>query len=179
MYALSITTKFSVTIFLILSCLLSVTAESQTELGDPPGKFFNLESNKVHLHCIGKGSPIIIFDSGVGGSHLDWIKVQSRAGKLTQACSYARSGSGWSAMGIKPRTSKRIVDELTKILKIAKKEPPYILVGHSFGGLNMQFFARTKPEEVMGLILVDSIHAEQYKRFEEAGIEIPTMNSNL
>ena len=80
-------------------------------------------------------------------------------------------------MGIKPRTSKRIVDELTKILKIAKKEPPYILVGHSFGGLNMQFFARTKPEEVMGLILVDSIHAEQYKRFEEAGIEIPTMNT--
>ena len=177
MYALSITTKFSLTIFLILSCLLSVTAESQTELGDPPGKFFNLESNKVHLHCIGKGSPIIIFDSGVGGSHLDWIKVQSRAGKLTQACSYDRSGYGWSEMGIKPRTSKRIVDELTKILKIAKKEPPYILVGHSFGGLNMQFFARTKPEEVMGLILVDSIHAEQYKRFEEAGIEIPTMNT--
>ena len=80
-------------------------------------------------------------------------------------------------MVIKPRTSKRIVDELTKILKIAKKEPPYILVGHSFGGLNMQFFARTKPKEVMGLILVDSIHAEQYKRFEEAGIEIPTMNT--
>ena len=120
---------------------------------------------------------VIVFDSGVGGSHMDWVNVQSRAGEFTQACSYDRSGYGWSEMGIKPRTSKRIVSELTKILKIAKKEPPYILVGHSFGGLNMQLFARTNPKDVIGLVLIDSIHTEQYKRFEDAGIEIPTVNT--
>ncbi len=162
---------------LILLFSLSTRAETDDGLGQPPGAFFSLETNKIHLHCVGEGSPIIVFDSGVGGSHMDWINVQSSAGELTQACSYDRSGYGWSEMGIKPRTSKRIVNELTQLLKKAKKEPPYILVGHSFGGLNMQLFARTNPDNVIGLILIDSIHAEQYKRFEDAGIEIPTVNT--
>jgi len=165
------------TFLITLVFLLTTRAEIDIGLGHPPGAFFSLETNKIHLHCIGEGSPIIVFDSGVGGSHLDWVNVQSRAGEFTQACSYDRSGYGWSEMGIKPRTSKRIVSELTKILKIAKKEPPYILVGHSFGGLNMQLFARTNPKDVVGLVLIDSIHTEQYKRFENAGIEIPTMNT--
>ena len=164
-------------IFLILTLSLPCRAETSVELDNPPGTFVSLETNKVHLHCIGEGSPIVVFDSGVGGSHLDWVNVQSSAGEFTQACSYDRSGYGWSEMGIKPRTSKRIVNELTEILKKAKKSPPYILVGHSFGGLNMQLFARTNPKDVMGLILIDSIHAEQYKRFEDAGIEIPTVNT--
>ena len=162
---------------LILLFSLSTKAETDDGLGQPPGAFFSLETNKIHLHCVGEGSPIIVFDSGVGGSHMDWINVQSSAGELTQACSYDRSGYGWSEMGIKPRTSKRIVNELTQLLKKAKKEPPYILVGHSFGGLNMQLFARANPDNVIGLILIDSIHVEQYKRFEDAGIEIPTVNT--
>ena len=162
---------------LILLFSLSTRAETDDGLGQPPGAFFSLETNKIHLHCVGEGSPIIVFDSGVGGSHMDWINVQSSAGELTQACSYDRSGYGWSEMGIKPRTSKRIVNELTQLLKKAKKEPPYILVGHSFGGLNMQLFARANPDNVIGLILIDSIHVEQYKRFEDAGIEIPTVNT--
>ena len=162
---------------LILVFSIATRAETDVEIGHPPGAFISLETNKIHLHCVGKGSPIIVFDSGVGGSHMDWVNVQSRAGEFTQACSYDRSGYGWSEMGIKPRTSKRIVSELTKILKIAKKEPPYILVGHSFGGLNMQLFARTNPKDVIGLVLIDSIHTEQYKRFEDAGIEIPTVNT--
>ena len=162
---------------LILVFSITTRAETDVEIGHPPGAFISLETNKIHLHCVGKGSPIIVFDSGVGGSHMDWVNVQSRAGEFTQACSYDRSGYGWSEMGIKPRTSKRIVSELTKILKIAKKEPPYILVGHSFGGLNMQLFARTNHKDVIGLVLIDSIHTEQYKRFEDAGIEIPTVNT--
>ena len=164
-------------ILLLLTLPLLPKAESNVQLGSPPGKYISLETNKLHLHCIGAGSPIVVFDSGVGGSHMDWINVQSRVGEFTQACSYDRSGYGWSEMGIKPRTSKRIVNELTEILKMAKKEPPYILVGHSFGGLNMQLFARTNPKDVVGLVLIDSIHTEQYKRFEDAGIEIPTMNT--
>jgi len=168
---------YRVLFLLILVFSIATRAETNVEIGHPPGAFVSLETNKIHLHCIGEGSPIIIFDSGVGGSHMDWVNVQSRAGEFTQACSYDRSGYGWSEMGIKPRTSKRIVSELTKILKIAKKEPPYILVGHSFGGLNMQLFARINPKDVIGLVLIDSIHTEQYKRFEDAGIEIPTTNT--
>ena len=164
-------------ILLLLTLPLLPKAETNVQLGSPPGKYISLETNKLHLHCVGAGSPIVVFDSGIGGSHMDWINVQSRVGKFTQACSYDRSGYGWSEMGIKPRTSKRIVNELTEILKMAKKEPPYILVGHSFGGLNMQLFARTNPKDVIGLVLIDSIHTEQYKRFEDAGIEIPMMNT--
>ena len=116
-------------IFLILTLSLPCRAETSVELDNPPGTFVSLETNKVHLHCIGEGSPIVVFDSGVGGSHLDWVNVQSSAGEFTQACSYDRSGYGWSEMGIKPRTSKRIVNELTEILKKAKKSP-FIVVGY-------------------------------------------------
>jgi pimeloyl-ACP methyl ester carboxylesterase len=95
-------------------------------------------------------------DSGLGGGLLDWQTVQPKVSKFARACSYDRSGVGWSESGPRPRTSPRIVEELHALLDNAGVDGPYVLVGHSFGGANAQLYASEYPEEVAGMVLVDS-----------------------
>jgi pimeloyl-ACP methyl ester carboxylesterase len=130
----------------------------------PPGRFVSVGEHRLHLNLAGQGSPLVVLDAGLGGSSLDWSLVQPEVAKLTRVCCYDRAGYGWSDPGPAPRTSRRIVDELHVALKNAGLEPPYILVGHSFGGFNVRFFAGHYPEEVAGLVLVDASHPRQFKR---------------
>jgi pimeloyl-ACP methyl ester carboxylesterase len=87
----------------------------------------------------------------------------------TRVCSYDRAGYGWSDPGPRPRDSLRIVTELRSLLEKAGIEPPYVLVGHSFGGLNMRLFSSTYADEVAGLVLVEASHPESlpYRRNEQ------------
>jgi pimeloyl-ACP methyl ester carboxylesterase len=130
----------------------------------PPGQLIAARDHCLHLNVVGQGSPLVVLDSGLGGSSLDWSLVQPEIAKLTRVCSYDRAGYGWSDPGPAPRTSRRIVDELHLALANAGLAPPYILVGHSFGGFNVRFFAGHYPEEVAGLVLVDSSHPQQFRR---------------
>src|SRR5918999_1609563 len=91
-----------------------------------------------------------------GGGLLDWQTVQPKVATFARVCSYDRSGTGWSESGRGPRTSQRIVKELHALLSDAGEEAPYVLVGHSFGGANVQLYASEYPEEVAGMVLVDS-----------------------
>jgi pimeloyl-ACP methyl ester carboxylesterase len=97
-----------------------------------------------------------VMDSGVGGGLLDWQTVQPKVAKFARVCSYDRSGLGWSESGPKPRTSPQIVKELHALLENADVGGPYVLVGHSFGGANVQLYAAEYPKEVAGMVLVDS-----------------------
>ena len=130
----------------------------------PPGQVVIVGSHHLHLQCMGRGKPAVIFDSGAGGTSLDWRGIQHELTAETRVCAYDRAGFGWSDPGPSPRTSQRIVDELRILLKNAEVAPPFILVGHSFGGLNMQLFAARYPDEVAGLVLVDSVHPQLYSR---------------
>ena len=85
-----------------------------------------------------------------------WQTVQPRVAEFARVCSYDRSGIGWSESGREPRTSQRIVRELHTLLSDAGEEAPYVLVGHSFGGANVQLYAAEYPDEVAGMVLVDS-----------------------
>jgi pimeloyl-ACP methyl ester carboxylesterase len=98
----------------------------------------------------------VVMDSGLGGGLLDWQTVQPKVAPFARVCSYDRSGIGWSESGPTPRTSQRIVRELHSLLSDAGEEGPYVLVGHSFGGANLQLYASEYPEEVAGMVLVDS-----------------------
>jgi pimeloyl-ACP methyl ester carboxylesterase len=120
--------------------------------------------HRLHLNLAGQGRPLVVLDAGLGGSSLDWSLVQPEVAKVTRVCSYDRAGYGWSDPGPAPRSSRRIVDELHVALANAGLEPPYILVGHSFGGFTVRFFAGHYPEEVAGLVLVDASHPRQFKR---------------
>ena len=98
----------------------------------------------------------------MGGFSVDWAFVQPELSKFSTVLSYDRAGYGWSKTNENSMTSAEYVNDLRKLLAKLKLNPPYILVGHSFGGLNMQLFAATFPEEIEGLVLVDSVHEHYY-----------------
>lgn len=134
----------------------------------------SIGSHRLHIDCTGRGTPTVIFESGLGGTSLDWTKVQPAVSEFTRACSYDRAGYGWSEPGPLPRHAFRIAAELDKLLVDASEPPPYVLVGHSFGGLAIRAFAARKLRgAVVGMVLVDAAHEEQFQRMAAAGIPVP------
>jgi pimeloyl-ACP methyl ester carboxylesterase len=107
-------------------------------------------------------------EAGLGDATTIWAKVWPEVAKTTSVCIYDRAGLGWSDLSPKPRTAKIIVEELYTLLSKAEIPGPYILVGHSIGGVYMRLFAHTYPDKVAGMVLVDSSHEEQMLRAPEA-----------
>jgi pimeloyl-ACP methyl ester carboxylesterase len=131
----------------------------------PPGRLVDIGGYRLHLYCIGKGSPAVILEAGGGNPWLSWYKVQPRAAQFTRVCSYDRAGLGWSDPSPKPRTTKVIAEELQTLLHDAGMAGPFVLVGHSLGGMDVRMFASQYPSEVVGMVLVDSSHPDQDDRF--------------
>jgi pimeloyl-ACP methyl ester carboxylesterase len=98
----------------------------------------------------------VILDAGLGEFSAHWVRVQQEVSDTTRVCAYDRAGMGWSEMGPEPRDARLITSELHTLLDKAGIEGPYVLVGHSFGGMYMQTYAAHYPEEVAGVTLVDS-----------------------
>jgi pimeloyl-ACP methyl ester carboxylesterase len=119
----------------------------------------------LNLYCTGKGSPTVVFDSGGGGETVDWATVQPVIAGHTQACSYDRAGLGFSDPAKRTSDSANIVDDLHRLLTAAAIKPPYVLVGASYGGLNVRLYADTYPTDVAGMVLVDST-SEDWKEEE-------------
>jgi pimeloyl-ACP methyl ester carboxylesterase len=135
----------------------------------PPGKMIDVGGFRMHLYCVGQGSPAVILDSGLSDTWLHWYKVQPQVAQFTRVCSYDRAGLGWSDPSPKPRTSRVIAEELHTLLMKAEVRPPFVLVGHSFGGLNVRMYASLYPSDVAGMVLVDACHPEQNQRLADAG----------
>ena len=130
----------------------------------PPGKLVDIGGFRLHLHCTGDGPPSIILDAALGASSVSWSLVQPELAKLSRVCSYDRAGFGWSDAGPIPRTAGRIADELRTLLDRAGIPPPFLPVGHSFGGLVALIFAHRFRSETAGLVLVDPAHAEDWAK---------------
>jgi pimeloyl-ACP methyl ester carboxylesterase len=120
---------------------------------------------RLHLYCTGEGSPTVILEAGGGNPWLSWYQVQPQVAQFTRVCSYDRAGLGWSDPSPKPRTTKVIADELHTLLHNAGITAPFVLVGHSLGGLDARMFASQYPSEAVGMVLVDSSHPDQDDRF--------------
>ena len=157
---------------LLAACLFAPSASPAAAPEDPPGMFVAIGNHHLHVNCMGVGSPAVVFESGLGGTSLEWIKVQSEVARFTRACSYDRAGYGWSEAGPVPRSGRHLVDELGQLLVNASIAPPYVLVGHSVGGVLVRRYARGNPRRVAGLVLVDSSHEEQFTRMEAAGVKM-------
>ena len=154
----------------LLLFLVTQATASQMRAGEPPapGTYIWIGDHRLHLVCRGSGSPTVVFDAGLGGSSLDWTLVQPEVALFTRACAYDRAGYAWSDPGPMPRDVKNIVTDLEQLLGSGSVAAPYVLVGHSLGGLVAQHFARQHPQRIAGLVLVDATHEDQFQRLQEA-----------
>jgi pimeloyl-ACP methyl ester carboxylesterase len=145
-------------------------AEIGPSAAQPPGELFDLGGFRLHLHCFGEGRPVVVLDSGLGGAASDWRKVQPELARTNRTCVYDRAGYGWSDSGPLPRTSGRMAAELRTLLMLAELPPPYLVVGHSFGGYNARMFAGLFPGDTAGVVLVDTPHEALVDALSENGL---------
>ena len=154
----------SITVILLLTGIFyqAVSEDFDHRRHPPQGELVDIGGFCLHLNCIGQGTPTVVMDAGGGAASITWGLVPSKIAKFTRVCTYDRAGFGWSDpnLGIS-RTSQQSVNELHLLLTKAQINPPYILVGHSLGGVNMRLYASQYPEDVVGLVLVDSSHENQ------------------
>jgi pimeloyl-ACP methyl ester carboxylesterase len=137
----------------------------------PIGKLVDVGGYNIHLYTTGSGGPSVVLDAGMGCNALGWSLVQPKVSEFTQVTALDRAGNGWSDESPLERTSENIIMEFRTALKKANIPAPYVLVGHSFGGLNAQLWASLYPDEILGVILVDSSHADQFEK-----MPMPQMN---
>ncbi len=133
------------------------------ELYPAPGKLVDIGGYRLHLTCSGEGQTVVL-EYGQQGSYLDWYLVQPQIAQFARVCAYDRGGYGWSDPSPKPRVPSIMAEELHALLHAAGEAPPYILVGHSFGGLSALMFAQKFPDEVAGVVLVDTSLPEMMAR---------------
>jgi pimeloyl-ACP methyl ester carboxylesterase len=129
----------------------------------PPGRRLDIGGAKLHIREMGAGAPTVVLEAGIAGSCLSWSLVQPEVARFAKVCSYDRAGLGWSDAISGPRTLARLVEELRALLQAAGAGPPYILVGHSFGGLIIRTFAARYPSEVAGLVMVDPLNPAEWR----------------
>jgi len=127
-----------------------------------PGQMLDVGGHRLHLVSSGSGRPTVVLEAALGGSSISWSLVQPAIASLTRVCAYDRAGFGWSDAGPMPRTAGRVADELYTLLDRGGVDPPFVLVGHSFGGLVMRIFAARYRNKTSGLVLVDPAHPEDW-----------------
>ncbi len=151
-------------------CLSAMLVGLEGHCGAQTG-IFAAGSRNLYLQCSGtRRGPVVILDAGLYRDSTDWRLVQPKVAAFTQVCSYDREGLGKSVVdpGAKPETEclDEQIEDLRRLLRSAQVAPPYVLVGHSGGGVRVRRFTRDYPGDVRGLVFVDSAHEEQIWRFQ-------------
>jgi pimeloyl-ACP methyl ester carboxylesterase len=161
-------------LFLVL-LLAGFIFEPMAEAADakaypPPGQLVDVGGYRLHINCTGSGSPTVVIDAGLGDWSTTWAGyVQPEVAKTTRVCTYDRAGMGWSEAGPLPRDAAQLSKELHTLLQNAHIPGPYVLVGHSFGGLVVRVFAHDYSSEVSGVVLIESMTPEQFTRLPADG----------
>lgn len=132
----------------------------------PPGRLVQVDGRAMHLWCIGSGGPTVLLVSGAMSYSLDWSLVQPTVANAARVCSYDRAGLGWSEPSPAPRTVSRLADELGVLVAASAEEEPFVLVGHSYGGIIARLFTSRHLAQVSGLVLVDAVDPEWLERLQ-------------
>jgi pimeloyl-ACP methyl ester carboxylesterase len=147
----------SLTALLILGCVYQLVAARRDRLRyGSRGRWIEI-GDRQNLFVVekGTGNTTVIFESGIAATHLNWCAIQNEVSRFACAVGYDRGGLGWSSPSRTERTPANAARELHRMLKGAGLHPPYVLVGHSFGGMVMRRFALLYPDQVAGVVLVD------------------------
>ncbi|MDJ0702375.1 MAG: alpha/beta hydrolase [Leptolyngbyaceae cyanobacterium MO_188.B28] len=174
-------------LLLTITTAYQVIASWNEDRQSPPGQLIEVGDCNLHLQVMGEGSPTVVLEHSLGGIE-GYFLIQDIA-KLTRICIYDRAGYGWSEQSPQPRTSEQIVSELDTLLTQAGIDPPYLLVGDSFGSYNVRLYAHRFPEKVAGLVLTDGLHeagmlemplqVQALKLFFMSGFVMSTLGSAL
>ena len=156
------------------------TIASQRDQGrfPPPGQLVDVGGYRLHLNVMGKATntPTVILEAGMVSFSSNWAWVQPEVAKVTCVVAIDRAGLGWSDPGPKPRDAGRSAQELHAALEKLGIPAPYVLAGHSYGGLAIRAFAALYPDEVAGMVLVDGSHPDQWVRMGVSSIAIAISN---
>ena len=166
-----------ISLAVVISTAYESRARARTRSEFPPlGKLIDIGGRKLQLDCRGTGSPTVVFESGrdLNGSE-SWFRVQDDIAKVTRACTYSRAGLLWSDPTRGPHTGKAQAFDLHAVLQQAGEQPPFVLVGHSAGGINVLLYTKYFGSEVAGIALVDASHPQQFARLKnQLGMDPPT-----
>jgi pimeloyl-ACP methyl ester carboxylesterase len=136
----------------------AIMAAGDAKRYPPPGQLVDVGGYRMHLHCVGQGSPTVLLDAGLGAFSLDWGAVQPEIATTTRVCAYDRAGLGWSEPGPRPRSPQQFAAELHTLLTNAGVRGPYVLVAHSISDKTARLFASQHPTQVAGVVLIDARH---------------------
>ncbi len=129
---------------------------------DPPGAMYDVGGHRLHLDCHGHGSPTVVLDNGLGEITTSWARIAGPLSSTTRVCAYDRAGQGWSDETDSPRDGIESAEELHALLDVAGEQGPFVIAGHSIGGPYALTFAARYPDQVAGLVLLDSTSPEQF-----------------
>ncbi|MFC4307943.1 alpha/beta fold hydrolase [Steroidobacter flavus] len=148
-------------------CVLALAGCSSAP--PPPGQKVDIGGLALHVNCTGPSTaqPTVIIEAGLGEMSASYHWVQAGVSKQARVCSYDRAGLGWSDSSSDPRDAQHMVRDLHALLEAAHISPPYVLAGHSLGGLLILAYTRRYPDEVAGLVFLDSSHPQQKARLPD------------
>jgi len=149
--------------FVAASVYGRVAALSWERTPYPPGRLISAGGTRLYVRIKGEGSPVVIIEPALGSPGAEWWHIQDELAKTTTVVTYDRAGYGWSKKGTSPRTSAKVASELLEMLQNAGVNGPYVLLGHSQGGLYLQMFGRMHPEQVAGAVFLDPVSSDDQR----------------
>jgi pimeloyl-ACP methyl ester carboxylesterase len=169
------------TLLLISTIYQSIAYQQDLRRYPPPGKLVDVGGYRLHLYCIGhgaRGAPTVILEGGLGANSIIWRMVQPGMAEHLRVCSYDRAGYAWSDPGPSPRTASQLAAELHLLMHNSGESPPFVLVGHSFGGTIARLYASEYPEDVAGIVLVDPRHDDYFQRMPPEYLKTDQVNQS-
>jgi pimeloyl-ACP methyl ester carboxylesterase len=153
----------------------NVSARLDADAMSMPGALYDVGDHRLHLSCSGTGAPTVVLQSGMGGSSPLWGRITSATSRSTRVCAYDRAGTGWSDDASRPQDGLAVVSDLHRLLTVAGESGPFVLVGHSTGGVYAMTYAAQHPEQVAGLVLLDSASPHQFTVLPDYASQYPMM----
>ena len=148
-----------------VGCMYQAVATAHDQhIHPPPGRFVDIDGCRLHVQTAGHGVPSVVLETGLGGMSSAWGWIQPETAKFSRVVSYDRAGLGWSGPDTAPKSAALACIRLHSVLQSLRILPPYVLVGHSMGGLFIRVFADHYPNEVGGMVLIDAVHPDQHLR---------------
>lgn len=163
-------------VIMTAGAIYQASASAQdAKLYKPLDQMVEVDGIQLRLDCRGDGSPTVVLEAGASMYSMAWARIQDDVAKFARVCSYDRAGLGWSDSLGKALTPQQVAGMLHALLEKGGETPPYLMVGHSLGGIYVRAFAESFPDDVAGMVLVDSSHDNQNQIFPVEFLKLTAM----